>query len=619
MEPAERTARERLLAWWADRLLDPEFERRCDELLAGAPASARAELKALVETYRLSALDEKAVRMMDEYDAAERLERLMKVDLQGRRRKVESVLARILGELQAGDPAHSTSWTGLMGFLRHQAAADSEAEGDALAAEGRVSSELSLVYWNAAAAPPALDKPVKRLLQLDARASAARRSAQAAWLARAQSPADHLLKDKALEEYVAALEEFDAELARTLELPEAAADAAWTRALDGLFGVRASLARRADRLRWGRGILTLDAAIALGESRLRALRFDPAEARELAPASESLAFLRAMKARWTGRTEPLPALVALRSKDGIVWSGAAEIRRLEAEGRLVVVAGRRFSAPRTFVGAPPADGEAALAAGWSEIIEGDDAARERLALVKSRRDEAARRAALDRALETAEVVLDGRGAGEAISLSDLRRLEREGRVLWFEAALDSRTGLRRAVPRRRRACARRRSSSPSSGRTAPARGRALALARGARVLRRRRLLPPRRARPRGPARALRRGAPRRPRRAPRRLAQAQAVGLRFRARRRRLPRRRLPRREGAGQGDGGGQGRRGSVARVDVPSLRPARDRARAGRDRRRGPRGNAPDRSRRHAGPLARRGPARGLDRRSGSSPARL
>ncbi len=444
LEPAERTARERLLAWWADRLLDPEFERRDAEFLAAAPESLRAELRVLVERYRIAARDESAVKS-DDYDASERLDRFMKVDLQGRRRLIEGALSRVLSEMQASDPSRGASWTGLMGFLKKESAADAAAEGSVLAKEGSVGAELSLVYWAAVKAPPALDAPVRRLIALDAKVSSLRREAQAAWLARSGSPQDQLLKDKALDAYVSALDQFDAELARTLSLPETAADAGWTRSLNGLFGVRESLARRRERLQYGRGILTLDAAITLGESRLRALRFDPSETREIGPASETVAFLRAMKARWVGHTDALPALIALRTEKGVTWSSPAELRRLETAGRVSDLSGRRFVAPELWVGRIPETAEAALSAGWAEVVEGDDAARERLAQARAKSDEAARRAALDRALVYSEVMLDGGAAGSSLSLTDLRRLEGEGRVLWFEARPDPRTGLRKAL------------------------------------------------------------------------------------------------------------------------------------------------------------------------------
>ena len=440
LAPSERTARERLLAWWADRLLDPEFEGRCEALLADAPRSLRAELRELVSRYRIAARDEEAVKS-DDYDAAERLDRLMKVDLQGRRRLIEGALERVLAELQGSDPSRSASWSALLGFLKKESAADAEAAGAVLAKDGGIDAELSLVYWSAVEAPAALDAPVRRLIELDARAAALRRRAQAAWLARSGSPTDHLLRDKALDAYVGALDEFDAELARILELPETAADAGWTRALGGLFGVRESLARRRDRLQYGRGILTLEAAIALGESRLRALRFEPSETREIGPASETVAFLRGMKARWLGRTDALPALVALRTDKDVTWASIADLRRLETAGRVSDLKGRRFVAPELWVGKVPETAEAALKAGWAEVVEGDDAARERLASVRAR----LLVAALDRELASTEVVLDGGAGGAALSLGDLRRLESEGRVLWFEARRDPRTGLRKAL------------------------------------------------------------------------------------------------------------------------------------------------------------------------------
>ncbi|MEQ1919523.1 MAG: hypothetical protein ABL955_10000, partial [Elusimicrobiota bacterium] len=371
---------------------------------------------------------------------------LMKVDLQGRRRLIEGALSQVLAEMQASDPSRGAGWTGLMGFLRQEATASLETEGAVLAREGEIGSELSLVYWSAVKAPAALDAPVRRLIELNANVLALRREAQAAWLARTESPQDHLLKDKALDAYVSALDLFDLELARTLELPQAAGDAGWTRSLDGLFGVRASLERRRQRLQYGRGILTLEAAIALGESRLRALRFDPAETREIAPASETVAFLRGMKARWLGRTDSLPALIALRSKEAIAWASPSDLRRLETSGRVSDLAGRRFVAPERWVGTIPSSAEAAVEAGWAEVVEGDDAARERLAQVRAQRDETARRAALDKALVSTEVVLEGGAVGASLTLADLRRLEGEGRVLWFESRADPRTGLRKAVP-----------------------------------------------------------------------------------------------------------------------------------------------------------------------------
>ena len=80
------------------------------------------------------------------------------------------------------------------------------------------------------------------------------------------------------------------------------------------------------------------------------------------------------------------------------------------------------------------------------------AAPARPAAAGARRDAAVRARALSSALETSEIALTDGGPQEdgaplaLLSLSELRRLEAAGRVLWFEAGRSSRTGLRGALP-----------------------------------------------------------------------------------------------------------------------------------------------------------------------------
>src|SRR6185312_15254608 len=112
---------------------------------------------------------------------------------------------------------------------------------------------------------------------------------------------------------------------------------------DALYGVRESLDRRQDRLQYGRGLLTIDAAISLDETRMRSLRESPDETRELEPASESLKQARdardaAARAAALGRTLE-SADVALTS-GGPLGGGATErtltlddLRGLEILGR----------------------------------------------------------------------------------------------------------------------------------------------------------------------------------------------------------------------------------------------------------------------------------------------
>ncbi|MBI3564004.1 MAG: hypothetical protein HY079_02270, partial [Elusimicrobia bacterium] len=404
-EPLERTARERLLAYWADRMKDPDFERHVEELLAGQPESVRAQLRELSERYRAATRDADAARSND-FTPSERLDLLTKTDVQGRRRAIEDVLSKVLAGLQADDPAHSPSWAALMGFLRQDVSARADAAATDLRGADETRRELRATFSAALGVPPEGRAELARLELLQARVDEAKRQALASWLARDGLAQDHVLKDKALDAYVSALDAFDAEMERALSAKAAASDAGWTRSLDGLYGVRESLARRRDRLEKGRGLLTLDAAISLDETRLRALRYDLDESREVGPASESLAFLRGMRARWTGRPDSLPALVALRGKDGAVdWATLDDLAAAKTSGRLVEIGGRRWLAPADAYGDAPAKASDALARGWREVIEGEDAARQRLKDLREARAAAAREAALAKTLTGAEVAL----------------------------------------------------------------------------------------------------------------------------------------------------------------------------------------------------------------------
>jgi hypothetical protein len=451
-EPFERTPREKLLAYWADRMRDPDFERSVSDLLSGQPESVRSQLRELSARYRTAERDADAARDND-FSSAEQLDLLTKTDVQGRRRALEEVMSKILDGMQTADPAHSPQWSGLMDFLRRDVAARADAAGADLGRGDAVRGALRDSFASALDAPPPLKAEFARLEALQGAVDTARRQALAAWLARTEGAQDHVLKDKALDAYVSALDAFDSEMERALASNDASSDAGWTRSLDALYGVRESLARRGDRLKYGRGLLTIDAAITLDETRLRALRKAPDEAREIEPAGESLAMLRSLREKWTGRPDAIPALVALRSADGSTdWATVDDLAKAKLAGRVAAIGPRRFLAPADAAGAAPADAADALSRGWREVIEGTDAARERLAQARDSRAAAAREAALQKTLETADVAaVDGGplGTGAAartLTLAELRGLETSGRALWFEASADPRTGLRAAVP-----------------------------------------------------------------------------------------------------------------------------------------------------------------------------
>lgn len=450
--PLERTPREKLLAYWADRMRDADFERQVESLLGGQPDSVIAQLRDLSARYRRAARDADHVRDND-YSAAERLDLLTKTDVQGRRRALEDVLSKVLAGMQDGGAARAPAWASLMGFLRKDVSARADAAAADLDSSDAARRDLRATFAGALDAPPEIRAELAKLETLQTRVDAARRQALAAWLARQGGAQDHVLKDKALDAYVSALDAFDAEMERALGGRAATADAGWIRALDGLYGVRESLARRQDRLRYGRGLLTIDAAIGLDETRLRALKYSPDETRELAPASESLAFLRGLREKWTGRPDALPALVALRGRDGSTeWATVDDLARAKSQGKLVEIGGQRYLAPADAYGDAPAKAEDALARGWRRVIEGEDAARQRLADLRESRAAAAREAAVTETLKTAEVALvaggplSANGTVTTLTLADLRAAEAAGRVLWFESSPDPRTGLRAAVP-----------------------------------------------------------------------------------------------------------------------------------------------------------------------------
>ncbi len=451
-EPLERTPREKLLAYWADRMQDPDFERQVESLLSGQPATVLASLRDLSARYRTAARDADAVRDND-FTAAQRLDLLTKTDVQGRRRAIEEVLGGVLNGLQTSDPSHSPAWSGLMDFLRADVAARSDATAGDLASGDAVRGELRASFTGALNAPPELRAEFAKLETLQNGVDQARRQALAAWLARTDGAQDHVLKDKALDAYVSALDAFDAEMERALAAKTVAGDAGWTRSLDAMYGVRESLDRRRDRLKYGRGLLTIDAAITLDETRLYALRDSPDETREIDPASESLAYLRDLRQKWTGRPDAIPALVALRGSDGKTdWATVEDLAKAKNQGHLALIDGKRYLAPADVIGSPPTSAADAVSRGWRLVVEGEDAARERLQQARDARDAAARAAALNKTLETSDVaVTDGGplGTGAAtktMTLADLRGLEQSGRVLWFEASPDPRTGLRDAVP-----------------------------------------------------------------------------------------------------------------------------------------------------------------------------
>ncbi len=446
---SEKTPRQELLAYLAQRLLDPNFAGQVDDLLTGVSPSLREALKKELESYRTAAKNKDAILSKD-FSTQEKFDLLTKVDLDGRRRRVETDLDQMLKELEAQGPQGADAWTKLMTFMRTDV--DSQqvvAEGDVLRQKDEMTG-MREAYWRAVPAPPAVESAYDRLTKLKDAVYDAREEALHHYLQQKLKPEDYVLKDKALEAYVKALIAYDQEVIKTFSMKDVGTDPQWSHALNAMFGLQASIDRRRDMLRYGRGIVTLDAAITLGQVRLQALRASPEARDEIEPAAESLSFLRQMRERWIAKPESLPALYQV-SGDEPQWLTSKDLEWLKEQKRIVEVDGKRYLMPATFVGAKPATSDEARKAGGQEIVAGVDARREELQALKDKAAQRQRRAEVDQALTGSDIVVTattGEKTGKlsgTFTLAELRALERQGKVLYFNAAPDPREGLRLPV------------------------------------------------------------------------------------------------------------------------------------------------------------------------------
>ncbi|MBI5209140.1 MAG: hypothetical protein HY927_04110 [Elusimicrobia bacterium] len=435
----ERSAKEKLMGFVSERMLDEGFEKNIDELLAGVPARLKEELKKNIEEYRAAKRHDIWVRY-DDFTAAEKLQLLIKVDLQGRRELVEKSFQKILDELSR---SQGPSWQKVMAFLA------SDLEGQEAAAKVRVNDgaemrdALQQAFWSAVTPPAKVDKIYQALSSLSREVDAARIKALEMYLAGAERPEDYLMRDAALDEYVKALVAYDAAVLKAFASADVQGSAQWSKALDALFSLRKSSERRRDYLRYGRGIMTIDAAIGLAEGRLLALRADPEDLREVAPAAESVAFLRAMRERWIGKPSSIDSLLYLKpeaAEDKPEWLTEKDVKKLGS--RVVEVGGRRYLLPESWVGKSPTTPEEVRQAKGREVVAGLDAQTDKLQQARKEALAIQRQRGIDASLARAELALakdadDGPGVLTGnISLAKLRSLERQGRVFYFSADPD---------------------------------------------------------------------------------------------------------------------------------------------------------------------------------------
>ncbi|MBI4376686.1 MAG: hypothetical protein HY549_09585 [Elusimicrobia bacterium] len=331
-----RDPRDELLSYWAERLLDGDFEARHEGLLLrlGVPRELVGKIGRYSYLVRVAALDAQGVLHKD-FDPFERIEWLSRNDLVGKRDRLKSMLSELLAAIGPSDPANPR-FIELLEFLRSDLRVQAESGTAHKEALLRAGQGLRRVYWEAASQPHELTGAFARLEILSWRAEEARQELLDSYLLDLdQDPKRFFLKDIKLDLYLKARFAFNAELAKTLQHTEARGkEALWT--LDALYDIRGSLSDSIDEIRSGRGLAALNALVMLGESRLAAVRWEGASPAEIDETALALDRLRTARQRWQGRGEQISPLYAATrvSRDGRrLWTMEGWLTASELESR----------------------------------------------------------------------------------------------------------------------------------------------------------------------------------------------------------------------------------------------------------------------------------------------
>ncbi|MBI2787558.1 MAG: hypothetical protein HYX59_02645 [Elusimicrobia bacterium] len=292
--------KDQLLDYWAGRYADPSFESGVEDLFArmgtAVPAAVRARILKDAALYRTALADAKALDS-NGYTPAEKFDRLVKVDVEGKRLNLRADLQTALRGVGLLDKDSNPVGAEFLAFMKADLKAASAAFSLDRDAKVRIDRALSETYWNAHGPSDAEAAVFSRLDKLYAAAEDARHLLLTSYLADSGDDATRfVLKDAQLDAYLKAQGAFDAELARALA---AKPSAAVIRTLDGLYGIKESLDRGVARAKHGRGMAALDALISLEESRLRAARWTRQTPARIDPIAEALSRLRETRERWT--------------------------------------------------------------------------------------------------------------------------------------------------------------------------------------------------------------------------------------------------------------------------------------------------------------------------------
>ena len=354
MPELRKDPRGELLAYGAQRMLDPDFAARLDAILAdlgpGVTPQMRERLARRAELYREAAADGEAV-MIREFTPGERLRLLTLNDKEGKRLAVQAELSGLLDALGRLDPHSNPRWAQLEVFFREDLKVQTRSRGQQLDDEVAVETALRDAYWHAVPAPFAVEGAFQRMEKLQGELIAAKQALLESYLTDLSADPNHfVLKDVFLDRYLKAEEAYDAELIKTFDSAEVRADGALARGLDGVYDLRRSVARTADATRSGRGLRAMDALAMLEESRLAAERWRGAAPEEIDVTAAALQNLREMRDRWQHKDVQLAPLYSLTqngpdgrrlwSVDG--WLTAEQVADLRAKGSIEQRDGRLY-------------------------------------------------------------------------------------------------------------------------------------------------------------------------------------------------------------------------------------------------------------------------------------
>ena len=340
--PAGIDPKEQLLDYWAGRYNDPAFEAQADALLAqmgaAVPAKVRSRIAENAASYRTALRDADALNSND-YTSGEKFERLIKIDIEGKRLNLRAELQTALRGIGMLDPTSNPVGARFLTFMRGDLAAASKAFSLERGERVRIDRALSETYWRAHEPTAAEAATFARLDKLHAALEDARDDLLSKYLADKGGADEFILRDLQLDAFLKAQTAFDAEFTRALaDKPSPAV----VRALDGLYGGHEVLTRTIAAAKHGRGMASLDALIMLEESRLRAARWTRQTPARIDPIADALSRLKEKRAEWTsGKVgpgiQPLHAMTRLDGQGRRTWTVEqwmtdAEFRGLEDAG-----------------------------------------------------------------------------------------------------------------------------------------------------------------------------------------------------------------------------------------------------------------------------------------------